>query len=160
MAKLTSTAPSSTRTPAPAETPKLTKRRVSFKISAPEAQEVYLSGSFNEWSYTTTALKRDATGVWKTQLSLAPGTYEYRFVVRAFAPSRSGVVFWRKEPRKCAKKAPKRRGPSGCKGRGGFRLCLFRVFSGPFPRVSAVSFRQKTTPLPSHPRVLHRRLLG
>ena len=62
MAKLTSTAPSSTRTPAPAETPKLTKRRVSFKISAPEAQEVYLSGSFNEWSYTTTALKRDATG--------------------------------------------------------------------------------------------------
>jgi 1,4-alpha-glucan branching enzyme len=82
MAKLTSITPTARKTVAPVvDTSKAAKRRVQFKLTAPEAHEVFLSGSFNEWSYTATPLKKDAAGVWKTQVSLAPGTYEYRFVV-------------------------------------------------------------------------------
>jgi 1,4-alpha-glucan branching enzyme len=58
-----------------------TKRRVTFKLVAPEAKDVRISGNFNEWNYESTALKKDASGVWKTMISLAPGTYEYRFIV-------------------------------------------------------------------------------
>ena len=61
--------------------PKATKRRVTFKLFAPEAQEVLLSGSFNDWSYDATPLKKEPSGVWKTLVSLSPGTYEYRFIV-------------------------------------------------------------------------------
>jgi len=82
MAKLTSTGPATSGALVEASVAaKAAKRRVSFKLTAPEAKEVFLSGSFNEWSYTSTPLKKDATGVWKTQVSLLPGTYEYRFVV-------------------------------------------------------------------------------
>jgi 1,4-alpha-glucan branching enzyme len=85
MAKLTSTSRSTSRSPIPTvaapELSKAAKRRVSFKITAPEAQQVFLSGSFNDWRYDATPLKKDATGCWKTQVSLSPGTYEYRFVV-------------------------------------------------------------------------------
>ena len=69
------------RTSATTAPPKATKRRVTFKITAPEAQDVRLCGSFNEWSYDGTQLKKDASGVWKTMVSLEPGTYEYRFIV-------------------------------------------------------------------------------
>jgi 1,4-alpha-glucan branching enzyme len=58
-----------------------TKRRVTFKLNAPDAKDVRISGSFNEWSYESTPLKKEANGVWKTLVSLAPGTYEYRFIV-------------------------------------------------------------------------------
>lgn len=61
--------------------PKVQKKRVTFKLVAPEAKDVRLSGSFNDWSYENTPLKKDANGVWKTVVSLAPGTYEYRFLV-------------------------------------------------------------------------------
>lgn len=64
-----------------AAAPKATKRRVTFKLFAPEAQEVLLSGNFNEWAYDVLPLKKDPSGVWKTLVSLAPGTYEYRFIV-------------------------------------------------------------------------------
>jgi 1,4-alpha-glucan branching enzyme len=81
MAKLTSTSPRSIPTAAEPVASKATKRRVSFKINAPAAEQVFLSGSFNDWRYDATPLKKDATGCWKTQVSLSPGTYEYRFVV-------------------------------------------------------------------------------
>jgi 1,4-alpha-glucan branching enzyme len=58
-----------------------TKKRITFKINAPEAKDVRISGSFNEWSYESTPLKKDESGNWKTMVSLAPGTYEYRFIV-------------------------------------------------------------------------------
>lgn len=56
-------------------------KRVTFKLAAPEATEVSLCGSFNDWTPGRTTLKRDASGTWKIQVSLAPGTYEYRYVV-------------------------------------------------------------------------------
>ena len=50
-----------------------------FSIVAEAAQNVSIARSFNEW--TPQALKRGAKGVWSVSLPLAPGTYEYKFVV-------------------------------------------------------------------------------
>ena len=57
------------------------KKRITFKFVAPEAERVILAGSFNGWADGGTPLKRDSKGIWKTQVSLEPGRYEYRFVV-------------------------------------------------------------------------------
>jgi len=58
-----------------------TKKKASFKLNAPEATVVCLAGSFNEWDPSVRPLRRDAKGTWTTTVSLAPGMYEYRFVV-------------------------------------------------------------------------------
>jgi 1,4-alpha-glucan branching enzyme len=57
------------------------KKRVTFTFDAPEAKEVFLCGTFNDWCLDKTPLKRDARGKWKAQIMLAPGTYEYRLRV-------------------------------------------------------------------------------
>jgi len=57
------------------------KKRVTFSHFAPEASEVYLCGSFNQWELAKTPMKRNADGCWKAQLMLAPGSYEYRLRV-------------------------------------------------------------------------------
>jgi len=60
---------------------KSTKKRKTFQLEAPEAQAVYLAGSFNHWDPHARPLKRDGKGVWQTRVSLEPGVHEYRFVV-------------------------------------------------------------------------------
>lgn len=67
-----------------ATTPKkrqTTKKRLTFRLCAPEAKEVFVAGSFNDWDPQARALKRNKSGMWTTWMSLPPGTYEYRFVV-------------------------------------------------------------------------------
>ena len=59
----------------------LPQKRVYFKLDTPEAKEVVLSGSFNNWETDSKRLKQDRKGVWRTWLMLEPGVYEYRFVV-------------------------------------------------------------------------------
>lgn len=55
---------------------------VRFELRAPEATRVALSGSFNGWSDSTIPLvRRGDTGVWSVTLPLAPGQYEYLFVI-------------------------------------------------------------------------------
>lgn len=61
--------------------PKPRKKRVTFSLQAPEAQEVFVAGTFNNWNPEEHPLKKDKKGAWKTALSLLPGSYEYRFVV-------------------------------------------------------------------------------
>jgi len=56
-------------------------KRVQFEFLAPEAQEVYLAGDFNDWGTSASPMKKDKKGIWKTALSLNPGRYEYRFLV-------------------------------------------------------------------------------
>ena len=41
------------------------KRRIEFKIFAPDARQVLLSGTFNQWSEDTDPMKKDNTGTWK-----------------------------------------------------------------------------------------------
>jgi len=55
---------------------------VTFSLDLPGAHEVYLCGDFNQWSPTTLRLiHRDGSGHWEKRLTLAPGGYQYKFVV-------------------------------------------------------------------------------
>lgn len=54
---------------------------VRFVFQAPNAREVILAGSFDGWSPTGLPMVRLDDGVWAKELVLAPGTYEYLFIV-------------------------------------------------------------------------------
>jgi len=56
-------------------------KKVPFEFLAPEAQEVYLAGEFNNWDTSASLMKKDKKGVWKATVSLKPGRHEYRFLV-------------------------------------------------------------------------------
>ena len=66
---------------------------VEFSHEAPEAKEVFLAGSFNDWNVTNLPMSRDPRGVWRVRVPLAAGSYEYRFIA-------DGV--WNDDPRACA----------------------------------------------------------
>jgi 1,4-alpha-glucan branching enzyme len=53
----------------------------AFFFTAPEATSVQLVGDFTHWQRSPLSLTKQATGVWKTSVALAPGTYHYRFLV-------------------------------------------------------------------------------
>jgi 1,4-alpha-glucan branching enzyme len=55
--------------------------QVEFVCHAPEAEAVFLSGAFNDWSPTDERMARNKRGEWRTTLSLRSGRYEYKFVV-------------------------------------------------------------------------------
>jgi 1,4-alpha-glucan branching enzyme len=57
------------------------RKRVTFELSAPDAQNVVVAGDFNSWSHDAHPLKKCADGTWKGSVTLSPGRYEYRFVV-------------------------------------------------------------------------------
>ena len=54
---------------------------VAFTLIAPEAKQVYVAGSFNDWDAHCTPLSKGVNGEWSGYFPLKPGTYEYRFVV-------------------------------------------------------------------------------
>ncbi len=60
---------------------KKSDQKVAFEYYAPEAQNVFLVGTFNNWHVKACPLKKDKQGRWKTELTLAPGRYEYRYLV-------------------------------------------------------------------------------
>lgn len=57
------------------------KKRVTFTLEAPAAKSVFVSGSFNEWCADAHELLKNRSGTWSKTISLAPGRYEYRFIV-------------------------------------------------------------------------------
>lgn len=87
------TSPSvSSRLPAPSASPSkasektpvsigLDLRRVRFGLFEPDAREVYVVGSFNDWNQRATPLLRDALGDWSVEIALPPGEYHYRLMV-------------------------------------------------------------------------------
>jgi len=54
---------------------------VQFEYYAPQARQVELAGTFNGWKPASAPLKKDREGKWKATLNLAPGRYEYRYLV-------------------------------------------------------------------------------
>ena len=60
---------------------KTTKARVDFKIHAPDAQQVYLAGSFNDWDAGSKALRRGKDDLWRSWTNLPTGAHEYRYVI-------------------------------------------------------------------------------
>ena len=54
---------------------------VTFVLLDLGAKQVSLSGDFNGWKAKGIPMKRDAAGHWETTVALAPGRYEYKFLV-------------------------------------------------------------------------------
>jgi hypothetical protein len=54
---------------------------VVFRIKAPDAASVSVVGTFNEWEVGATPLAKTADGWWEARVALAPGTYEYAYMV-------------------------------------------------------------------------------
>jgi 1,4-alpha-glucan branching enzyme len=54
---------------------------VSFALHKPDAKRVSLCGDFNGWSPSATSMKRHNDGHWETTVALAPGRYQYKFLV-------------------------------------------------------------------------------
>jgi hypothetical protein len=67
------------KSPEKAAAPKT--RSVSFALHKPDAKRVSLCGEFNGWSPTATPMKRHDDGHWETTVALAPGRYQYKFIV-------------------------------------------------------------------------------
>ena len=62
--------------------PRRVPEGILFVINAPNAQNVYLTGEFTNWSREGIRMEKDEkTGFWKAVLHLEPGEYEYRFIV-------------------------------------------------------------------------------
>ena len=62
---------------------KQTVRGKSAEIScfAPEAREVCVAGSFNDWSATANPLERKSEGTWAVKLRVPVGDHEYKFII-------------------------------------------------------------------------------
>jgi hypothetical protein len=54
---------------------------VTFGLLEPDAKQVFLCGEFNGWASDATPMKRNDAGRWEATLALAPGRYEYKFIV-------------------------------------------------------------------------------
>ena len=54
-------------------------KAVPFTLVAPQASSVAVVGDFNDWK--PTPLVKKGEGAWETRLRLAPGQYNYAFVV-------------------------------------------------------------------------------
>lgn len=55
------------------------KVAIEFVYQAPQAKEVYIAGSFNNWDPRALPMKMNTLGQWKTTVLLVPGRYEYRY---------------------------------------------------------------------------------
>ena len=57
------------------------KGNVPFSLSGfPEAEKVYLAGSFNNWEPSDILMEKSIQG-WEIVMELSPGIYEYKFIV-------------------------------------------------------------------------------
>ena len=57
------------------------RRKVEFQLPGlPEAEEVYVAGSFNDWKPNDIRLRREGK-VWKAELDLIGGKHYYKFIV-------------------------------------------------------------------------------
>ena len=58
------------------------RRRVKFEVAAGVGKTVSIAGSFNEWDPTVKYLQdKDNSGIYSGYLMLAPGVYEYKFII-------------------------------------------------------------------------------
>ena len=68
--------------PKAAKAAKTTERNVTFTVRADAGKAVYLAGCFNQWNPTgKKMLDKKNEGVYTASVKLAPGRYEYKFVI-------------------------------------------------------------------------------
>jgi len=65
----------------PDQTARKSAKGITFELFEPAARTVTLAGDFNGWDAVALPLRKDAGGRWKRTVRLAPGTYQYKFVV-------------------------------------------------------------------------------
>ena len=58
-----------------------TANKTLFTCHAPDAQEVFLAGTFNEWKPDATPMEKGDDGSWSVQVDLSTGRREFKFVV-------------------------------------------------------------------------------
>ena len=64
------------------DTSKRGKRKVVFTCRADAESAVFVAGSFNDWDPNFTRMEYDkSTKSFSCEVKLAPGSYEYKFVV-------------------------------------------------------------------------------
>ena len=56
------------------------RKRVHFKLDAPEAEEVSLQIEINTRKKKSRSMKKDKNGMWRKIVVLSPGIYRYKFV--------------------------------------------------------------------------------
>ena len=56
-------------------------KKTTFQVELPEANAVALVGDFNGWNGDATPMKKNKSGVWKTDLKLEAGSYQFRYLV-------------------------------------------------------------------------------
>lgn len=74
---------------------KNTVKPVPFLCLAPEAQEVFVSGDFNDWDGAAHPLRRMPDGAWRAEIPLSHGHHHYLFIVdgkRMLDPRAQGVA--------------------------------------------------------------------
>jgi 1,4-alpha-glucan branching enzyme len=54
---------------------------VTFRVWAPHAEKVYVTGTFNDWSKTSAPLISEKNGYWSTEVSEAKVGDEYRYLI-------------------------------------------------------------------------------
>jgi hypothetical protein len=59
----------------------VTGSRVALEFLKPDARQVFVAGSFNQWKPDSTPLVRAGDGRWAGEVTVKPGRYEYLFVV-------------------------------------------------------------------------------
>lgn len=58
-----------------------TTKKTTFKIKLPDATAVAIAGDFNAWSTQANPMKKGKDGVWKIDLALKAGEYQFRYFV-------------------------------------------------------------------------------
>jgi 1,4-alpha-glucan branching enzyme len=57
------------------------RQRITFRLFAPEAQEVYLVSNINAWTPSAHEMRKESSGFWQKTLLLPEGVYQYYFIV-------------------------------------------------------------------------------
>jgi len=63
------------------QTSKAAEKTVDFKVMAPNASKVLLAADFTSWDKKSIPMRKEKNGLWKTEVSLKPGKYQYKFIV-------------------------------------------------------------------------------
>ena len=54
---------------------------VTFICSAPDANDVYVTGDFNDWNPWANRMKHQVDGAWRLEVLLSHGHHQYVFLV-------------------------------------------------------------------------------
>lgn len=67
-------------------------QEVEFTFFAPEAKNVFLAGTFNDWNTRSIPMKKSRDGYWRASIKLPSGWHEYKyFMDGAWAQDISGA---------------------------------------------------------------------